>query len=178
MRAAVTPLTGHRGKRPSQTPWQPPLRRFVRALKVAHTHTHSHSVHTSQYFHEKAEQTCHSCTSETETKHSFSFCAQIIFCTASNGHIDCIPTPSSQNKTHTAHWRIAIHTVGFNLGLNALGVRYNGWLTLSFTLREWGAIGVEQHEALQPRAPFKPRTKLMTTNEYTVNKHYPGHTAT
>jgi len=57
-------------------------------------------------------------------------------------------------------------------------VRYNGWLTLSLTLREWGAIGVEQREALQPRAPFKPRTKLMTTNEYTINKHYPGHTAT
>lgn len=65
-------------------------------------HTHSHSVHTSQYFHEKAEQTCHSCTSETETKHSSSFCAQMIFCTASNGHIDCIPTPSlNEQQKHT-----------------------------------------------------------------------------
>lgn len=65
--------------------------------------------------------------------------------------------------------------MGFNLGSNARGVCYNGWLTLSLTLRERGAIGVERCEPLQPKAPFKSRTKLMTTNEYTINKHYTDH---
>lgn len=67
------------------------------------THTHSHSVHTSQCFHEKDEQTCHSCASETETKQFFSFCAQIIFYTASNASCMSYPNPlfKTEQQKHT-----------------------------------------------------------------------------
>lgn len=93
MRAAVTPLTGHRGKRPSQTLWQPPLRRFVRALKDTHTYIHTQYTQAN----EKAEQTCHGLKLKLNNLSFF----KNHFCTSSNAFlfvVKIILQPPLQNK--------------------------------------------------------------------------------
>lgn len=141
MRAAVTPLTGHRGKRPSQTPWQPPLRRFVRALKDMHTHIHTQYTQANAFM-KRLSKPVTVVPLKLKLNNLSDFVLKLFFVQPQMllvCRLDRNPQPPLQNETtntHTSHRRITIHMVGFNLVSNACGVCYNGWLTLSLTLRE------------------------------------------